>query len=402
MKAKGKHQSNRLTNQIIKKLTEPKRYADGGGLYLVVDKTGNKRWVLRISVNGKRRDIGLGGWPLVLVSKARTKASKIRLQVSESLDPLAERRRSRTKVPTFESAARSVHEAHSETWKNPKHAAQWISTLEHYAFPICGKAPVNQVDTSHVMAILNPIWLVKPETARRVRQRVSAVMDWAKAKGYREAENPVTGITRALPKQSAKQTHHKSVPYQELPSVLREIRLSGSSRTVRLALEFLILTATRTSEVLYAQWSEINWENRCWTIPAERMKADRPHTVPLAPAAIGVLQEARVESPDTGLLFQGRRYGKPLSQDALRMALRHMGRTETPHGFRSTFRNWSAEKTNVPREICEAALAHVNPNKTEAAYLRTTVFDKRKRLMEDWARFAESERADVVRLTANN
>lgn len=402
MKAKGKHQSNRLTTQSIRKLTEPKRYADGGGLYLLVDKNGNKRWLLRISIDGKRCDMGLGGWPLVSVAKARNHAAKIRLDVSDGINPIAERRKQRTTVPSFESAARSVHEANRDTWKNAKHAAQWIATLEWYAFPVCGKTPVDQIDTSHIMAVLNPIWLKKPETARRVRQRLSAVMDWAKAKGYRGAENPVTGITRALPKQPTNQAHHKALPFDALPQLLAEIRTSRSSQTVRLALEFLILTATRTSEVLLAQWDEIDWDNRCWTIPAERMKAGRAHTVPLAPAAMRVLQNARVQSPDVGLIFQGRRHGKPLSQDALRMALRHMGRTETPHGFRSTFRDWSAEKTNMPREVCEAALAHVNPNKTEAAYLRTTVFDKRKQLMEDWARFAESQRADVVRLTASN
>lgn len=402
MKAKGKHQSNRLTTQSIKKLTEPKRYADGGGLYLLVDQSGNKRWLLRIKIDGKRCDMGLGGWPLVSLAKARNKAAKIRLDVNEGINPIAERRKQRISVPSFESAARSVHKANRDTWKNKKHAAQWLATLEQYAFPVCGQTPVDQIDTSHIMAILNPIWLKKAETARRVRQRLSAVMDWAKAKGYRTAENPVTGITRALPKQTTKQAHHKAVRYQDLPTVVRQIRESNSSVTVRLALEFLVLTATRTSEVLLAQWNEIDWNNQCWTIPAERMKAGRAHTVPLSPAAMRILQNARVQSPDVGLIFQGRRHGKPLSQDALRMALRHMGRTETPHGFRSTFRDWSAEKTNMPREVCEAALAHVNPNKTEAAYLRTTVFDKRKRLMEDWARFVESARADVVQLTATN
>ncbi|MEL6949817.1 MAG: integrase arm-type DNA-binding domain-containing protein [Pseudomonadota bacterium] len=402
MKTKGKHQTNVLTAQAIKRLTGPKRYADGGGLYLVVDKTGNKRWILRIQFNSKRRDIGLGGWPLVSLAMARTEATKLKLQVRGGIDPIETRRRARRSVPSFESAARSVHESYCPTWKNPKHAAQWISTLEHYAFPVCGDVSVSDVDTSHVMRVLSPIWLIKAETARRVRQRMSAVMDWAKAKGYRDGENPVAGVTRALPKQRRKPSHHKAVGYQELPKVFQDIRQSGSTSTVKLALEFLILTATRTSEVLHAKWTEIDWENKSWTIPSERMKAGRAHTIPLSPAAIRLLDKARSDEPDDGLIFQGKRVNQPLSKDALRMVLRRMNRTETPHGFRATFRNWSAEKTNVPREVCEAALAHANPNKTEAAYLRTTVFDKRRRLMEDWARFAESHRADVVRLTASN
>ncbi|MEL7298285.1 MAG: integrase arm-type DNA-binding domain-containing protein, partial [Pseudomonadota bacterium] len=274
MKAKGKHQSNRLTNRTINKLTEPKRYADGKGLYLLVDKAGNKRWMMRISIDGKRRDIGLGSWPLVSVSKVRIKASRIRLQVSEGIDPLAERRSARKEILTFQQAAVAVYESHRRSWKNAKHAAQWISTLERYAFPVCGVLPVDPIGTNHIMAVLNPIWLEKPETARRVRQRLSAVMDWAKAQGHRSDENPVTGITRALPKQSNTKTHHKALPYQELPPLISDIRQSGSSMTVRLALEFLILTATRTSEVLLAMWSEIDWSNKCWY----RVRSTRLHS----------------------------------------------------------------------------------------------------------------------------
>ncbi len=396
-KSKGKHPHNALNATSVRQIKTPGRFADGHGLHLVVDQTGNKRWILRIVVQGKRRDIGIGGWPTVSLADARTEALRMRQIARIGGNPIADRNNARVPTPTFADASKTVHEEHKASWKNAKHQAQWITTLEHYAFPRLGNLPVDRIGTAEVVETLLPIWLSKPETARRLRQRIGTVLDWAKAKGYREHENPVTGVLRGLPKQSKQGRHHASLPYPELPSFLTSLRAQTSNSSI-LALEFLILTATRTSEVLLAHWNEIDLASREWNIPAERMKAKRDFRVPLSDRAIVILEKALSLRTSSDFVFPGNRTGKPLSQMALLMILRRMQASVTAHGFRSTFRNWAAERTNFAREVCESALAHTVQNKTEAAYLRTDLLAKRRRLMDAWSNFATQTAGEVVSL----
>lgn len=398
-KPKGKHPHNALTATAIRNQAKPGRYADGQGLFLIVDRTGNKRWLLRMTVQNKRRDIGLGGWPSVSLADARKEVLRMRQIAKDGGNPIAERRRTRQAVPTFKEAAERVHSEHESSWRNAKHRAQWINTLKTYAFPLLGDLPVNVIDSAEVVEVLSPIWLPKHETARRVRQRIGTVLDWAKAKGYRDTENPVRSVLRALPRSPKLVKHHASLPYRQMPNFVQSLRETESDSSTRLALEFLILTATRTSEVLKATWAEIDLSEKVWSIPADRMKARREFRIPLSARAIQVLKETRPLSNGEGYIFPGKQAGKPLSQMALLMLIRRMKLEITTHGFRSTFRDWAAEQTNFPREICEAALAHSLKDKTEAAYLRTDQFGKRRHLMTAWSRYSsQSPNENIVRL----
>ena len=289
MKRKGSHPDRALNALAIKAFTRPGRYADGNGLYLVVDPLGAKRWMLRTVVQGRRRDIGLGSLSLVSLADAREKAAAMRRAARDGSDPVAERRAASRRMPTFADAAKRVHADHEKAWKNRKHAAQWLTTLEVYAFPVFGSRAIDQVTTADVLRALSPIWLVKPETARRVRQRIGAVLDWAKAAGFRTGDNPVQGVTKGLPRQTDKPEHHAAVPYLQTPAFLR--RLGEQAPTAaRRALEFLILTGGRTSEVVEARWSEFDLEAGLWTVPADRMKAKREHRVPLSQRALDLLR----------------------------------------------------------------------------------------------------------------
>jgi len=395
-----RHPEKALSAVAVRAAKEPGRYADGNGLYLVVDPSGAKRWVLRTVVRGKRRDIGLGGLRLVSLAEAREQAQALRRMARSGGDPLAERRRQRMTVPTFEEAARSVHAEHSATWKNAKHASQWINTLTEYAFPTLGKLRIDHVDTPDVLKALSPIWLTKPETARRVRQRIGAVMDWAKAAGFRSAANPIEGVGKGLPRQPDRSGHHAALPYAKLPGFLKSLRKADAGEPVRLAFEFLILTATRTSEVVGATWAEIDLAKKIWTIPAGRMKAAREHRVPLSKRCLEILARAKELSDGGPHVFPGRTAEKPLSNMAFLMTLRRMEIDVTAHGFRSTFRDWASERTNFARDVCEMALAHTVNDKTEAAYRRGDLLDKRRELMATWASFATSKQADVVPLRA--
>jgi integrase len=388
MKGTGRHPEKALSAVQVRTLKAPGRYADGNGLYLVVEPSGNKHWVLRIMVQGKRCDIGLGGTTLVPLAEARQKALDYRKLAREGGNPIAERRATRRVMPTFSQAAIKVHAEHLPSWKNPKHGDQWINTLTQYAFPFIGETPVDRIDTPDVLRVLSPIWLTKAETARRVRQRIGTVLDWAKASGFRTGDNPVEGATKGLPKQTGREVHHAALPYAEVPGFIATLRDFAAAEAVRLAFEFLILTATRTNEVLEAPWSEIDERNMVWTIPADRMKAEREHRVPLPPRCIEILHLARRLSGDSLFIFPGRSAEKPLSNMAFLMVLRRMQSTVTAHGFRSSFRDWASEQTNFPREVCEMALAHGVENKVEAAYRRGDLFEKRRELMAAWADFA--------------
>ncbi len=400
MKPRRSHPDKALTAVKVRALKKPGRFADGNGLYLVVSPTGAKRWTLRTVIRGRRADIGLGSLKLVSLSEAREEAATYRKIARNGGDPLAEKRRQRATVPTFEEAAKGVHAAHSKGWRNAKHSAQWLASLRRYAFPVLGTMHVDHIDTPDALRVLAPIWLTRPETARRVRQRIGTVLDWAKAAGHRTEPNPLIDIEKGLPKQPARGRHHAALPYEEVPAFVSDLHTTEASEAVRLSFEFLILTATRTNETVRAQWGEINLPAKTWTIPASRMKGGREFRVPLAPRCIEILERAKALSDGGGFIFPSRVVGKPISNMAFLMALRRMGVAATAHGFRSSFRDWASEKTHSPNEVCEQALAHAVRDKTEAAYKRSDLFKKRTALMDAWATFAASKDADVIILRA--
>lgn len=400
MARRATNPKNALTAIAVRNLKAPGRHADGGGLYLHIRDNGSKNWVLRIKAHGKRRDIGLGVYPDISLTDAREASSDMRRTVAAGGNPIEERKLARTAKPTFAEAARLVFEARKATWKNPKHRAQWISTLETYAFPEIGDRRIDHIETADVLRVLSAIWLTKPETARRVRQRIGAVMDWAKAAGHRDGENPVAGVGRGLPKQSAKVKHHEAMPYGDLPAFMTRLPDLRTDEATKAALAFTILTAARTSEATGADWREIDLEAALWTVPAERMKADRDHRIPLSGAVVAVLERARAFSDGAGYVFPGRKHGKPLSNMAMLMAMRRANETATVHGFRSTFNDWASESTRFPREVVEASLAHAIENRVEAAYRRGDLLDKRRQLMAAWGDFATGARGSVVALAA--
>ena len=401
MTATGKQKQNRLSAVRVRSLTKAGRYLDGNGLYLNVQPSGAKRWFLRVVVMGRRRDFGLGGLSVVSLAEAREEATKLRKIVQQNGDPLAEREKEKSIVLTFKEAAREVHKIHSATWKNDKHKKQWITTLENYVFPTFGSLHVDNIGTPEILSVLNPIWLTKPETARRVRQRIHTVLEWTKAAGFRSGDNPVDGILKILPKQPVSKNHHTALPYKEVPIFIKSLRSINAEGIAPLAFEFLILTATRTSEVLNATWDEINLEDKTWTIPDSRMKNKREHRIPLQPRLIEILEEARKLSEGSLYIFPNPHTGKPLSTMVFLMLLRRMKQDITAHGFRSSFRDWASERTNIPRDVCEAALAHSLRDKTEAAYKRTDLFEKRRELMNLWTKFATEERGEVITIHAN-
>ncbi len=387
MKGKGKRPHNALTSVKVRQIKDPGRYVDGNGLYLIVDPSGAKRWLLRTVIQGRRRDMGLGGAQLVSLAEAREKAHQYRKIARNGGDPIAEGRKSRMALPTFADAAQAVHAEHLQTWKNKKHGAQWINTLLEYAIPIIGAKRVDDITTPDVLNVLSPIWLAKPETARRVKQRIGTVMDWAKAAGFRAGDNPVDGVTKGLPRQPDRKGHHATLPYGEIPTFVSRLRENDGADISKLAFEFLLLTATRTSEVLGARWHEIDFNSMVWSIPGNRMKMDRGHRVPLAPRCIEILRQAKEMSEESDLVFPGRSHKRPLSNMVFLMILRRMNLDITAHGFRSAFRDWAAECTNFANDVCEMALAHTIKNKTEAAYRRGDLLERRVLLMEQWAAY---------------
>lgn len=377
----------KLTPNLIKGLTEPGRYSDGEGLLLQISASGGKSWLVRIQINGRRRDIGLGEVRHVSLREARLEAAAIKKLAKSGIDPLEERRKVEIVVPTFEQAAQRAHAELVKGWKNGKHTMQWIKTLELYAYPKLGKLRVDQIDGPLIRDVLAEIWLEIPETARRVRQRIGTVLDWSYASGFRTSEAPMRSISKGLPRQPKKTGHFAALPYAEVPAFLRRLSAREASSS-RLALEALILTAVRSGEVRGAKWSELNDELTLWTIPAERMKAGVAHAVPLSPQAAKIFDQARtLRIKGCDLVFPGANADTSLSDMALLELVRGMSLPATVHGFRSSFRDWAAEETDVAREIAEAALAHTLENKVEAAYRRTDFLVKRRELMKAWADF---------------
>lgn len=385
-----------LTAQAVKAATEPGKYFDGHGLFLRVDKTGARSWVQRIVIRGKRRELGLGSATLVTLAEARAQALENRRLARAGGDPLQSRRAAEA-VLTFEEAARQVYDLHRPTWKNAKHAAQFLTTLETYAFPRIGKMKAQDVTSADVLAVLMPIWTTIPETARRVRQRIGMVMKWTVAQGWR-ADNPAENITQALPKLTPPPEHRKALPHDKVADCLAAVQASGAGRSTKLALEFLVLTAARSGEVREARWSEIDLAAKVWEIPAERMKMKRPHRVPLSPRALAVVKAARAMDDGSGLLFPGTKRGRPLSDMTLSKLVKELGFSADVHGFRTSFRTWAQERTNFPREVAEAALAHLSGDAVERAYARSDVFDKRRKMMEAWAGYLAEAPAKVVRI----
>lgn len=377
----------------------PGVHADGGGLYLKVLPSGARMWLYRYQIAGKRHDMGLGGVDVFTLSEARERALDARRQVARGMDPLADKRAQRVaaaisaaKSATFKECAEAYIEAHAPGWRHAQHAQQWPSSMERYVYPTIGDLPVRDIDVGLVLKVIEPIWLTKSETASRVRSRVEAVLDYAMTRGYRQGENPARWrghLENLLPAKSkvAPVQHFAALPYIEMGSFMSELR--GHDSIPARALKFAILTAARTDQVLGAKWSEIDIANRLWIVPASRMKSRREHRVPLSDAAMAIVEQmAAIRCND--FVFPGIKSDR-LNARALQIALQRTGRTGlTPHGFRSTFSDWVAERTAYPAEVREMALAHAVGDKVEAAYRRGDLFDKRVRLMEDWERFCAS------------
>ena len=387
-KPKGRHPQKALSAAFVRS-APPGRHADGNGLYLFVQPSGTRSWIQRLLVRGRRRELGLGSAGLVPLAEAREKALVNRKLARQGGDPLAEKRRSQA-VPTFAEAAARVLEQKQAGWRNPRHPREWMSSLRRFAFPRIGKMPVSEVTSADVLEILTPIWHLQAPTARRVRQRLRAVLEWAVAMEFR-MDNPCDRIGPVLGPQQDVIEHMQALPHREVAAVIQKVRASTALPAAKLALEFLVLTAARWGEVRWAEWEEIDRDGRVWTVPARRAKTNRRHRVPLCGRALEILEAAQALGKGAGPLVFTHGGGKPLHDSALRRLLRELGIAAVPHGFRSTFRDWAGEETNHPREVIEAALAHVVRNRVEAAYARSDLFERRRVLLDDWARYLAQE-----------
>ncbi|MYG97033.1 MAG: tyrosine-type recombinase/integrase [Gammaproteobacteria bacterium] len=385
----------KLTQAKIRKLqpgSKPRLVSDGNTLNLLIRPSGNKSWVQRIHIDGQPVTLGLGPFPVVTLQEARDAAIDNRRTVRAGGDPRAEKRAA--KVPTVAEALEKVLDIQRGAWRDGgKSEKQWRQTFGKFAKRIMGRR-VDTVDAGDVLAVLNPIWNEKRETARRLKQRIGAVMKWAIAEGYR-AENPVDAVTAALPKTGAKSGQHKALPFAEVGAALDTIEGSGAWWATKAAFRFLVLTAARSGEVRNMTWAEIDGD--CWIVPGERMKAGREHRVPLSGEALAVLDQARANSDGSELVFPSVR-GKPMTDSTMSKLVRENGIKAVPHGFRSSFRDWAAEKTSIPREVAELALAHVEGSQAERAYRRTDYFDLRRDLMQQWADFITRKPGKVVQL----
>ena len=378
----------RLTDRRIRNLKTPGRHPDGETLYLVVSHSGHKSWIQRLVIRGRRHDLGLGPFPLVSLAEARRRAQDNRALARFGRDPMSEKQAA-AGVPSFEALARQHFAENSTSWRNLKHRAQWVTTLEAYAFPSLGGLRVNEITRRHVIQTLMPIWTTKQETAKRVRQRIRSVMDRAVALEYVDFNPAGDAINAALPKQPSAVAHHRALPYGELPAALRAARDSRAFESAKLAFEMLALTACRSGEVRRMTWDEVNLQEATWTIPGTRMKAGRPHRAPQSPRAMAILGEARRLDNGSGLVFPAPLSGGVLSDMTFILLIRRLGLDFVPHGLRSSFRDWAAEKTNARHDVVEAALAHTVGNATEAAYFRSDLFELRRALMDEWSTFLE-------------
>lgn len=392
--------SNRLTAMMVQKLKEKGRYSDGDGLYLQIGPTGRKSWLFRYTRHGNAHEMGLGALNAMSLADARGAAASARHMLATGVDPLEARVRERERQRaeacsgiTFSECAAAYIEANKSGWRSEKHAAQWSSTIKAYAEPVLGDLPVQAIGLNKIMEVLQPIWGTKTETASRLRGRIETILDWAAVQKYRSAENPARWkgyLDKVLPPPSKvqKAQHHPALPYAEIGTFMKALRQQEGNAAR--ALELTILTAARTSEALNAQWEELDLNGEVWNIPGERMKAGNDHRVPLSKAAMDVLTKMAAVRQGA-FVFPGRKKEQPLSNMVFLQLLKRMERTDiTPHGFRSTFRDWTSERTAFPREVAEMALAHTIGSKVEAAYRRGDLLDKRRELMEAWADFCSA------------
>ena len=394
-----------LTGKLTKKLVEnlgPGRHGDGGGLYLVVDPSLARRWIVRVVVKGQknkkggplRTDFGLGGADVVTLNQARDRALEYRRMAKQGLNP---RFNAKREVPTFEEFAQQVHIDRMPTWKNAKHGQQWINTLRDYAFPKIGRMPIDSIGQPEVMMCLAPIWTEKHETAKRLAQRIKTVLDVARSKGFRSGENPVTAIkdAHALPKVKAKVKHHKAMAWRDVPAFYADMKTRNAMAAK--ALMLTCLTGSRTGEVLGMTWDEIDTDARIWTCPAARMKTGEDHRVPLTEEMLAIIEPLRAMQSE--YVFEGQKRHKPLSNMAMLMLLRRMNvEGVTVHGFRSTFRDWASEVAGAPREVAEMSLSHRIGSQVELAYARSDMLEKRRLLMDQWSNFVTGSVSPVVNI----
>ncbi|MCR5872244.1 MULTISPECIES: tyrosine-type recombinase/integrase [unclassified Sphingomonas] len=387
------------------KSAKPGRHADGDGLYLLVKESGSRSWMLRVQVDGKRRDIGLGSASVLGLADARDKAAEMRKLAKSGVDPVAERKKKPVAIPTFEQATRDCHAELKKGWKNQKHIDSWLASMINHIVPAIGDKPVDAVTSIMVRDAIAPIWMEMPETAQRILQRIGVVLDFAHIKGWRPDETSLRSVRKGLPRQPNVENHFEAMPYADVPDYMA--KLAGAVETVgRDALRFTILTAVRSNETRFANWAEIDREKATWSIPASRMKMKQPHVVPLSTDAMAIINrrwEARTH--DAGLIFPStlKKPGgeeRPISDMTMTKVLREDKVVGfTVHGFRSSFTDWAAEETNFRKEIVDKALAHKLPDRVEAAYRRTDFFEKRKKLMDAWARYVTGHQA-VTKLAA--
>lgn len=384
---------SKLTPKFVKETTSAGSYQDGRGLMLKITPKGSKTWVFRYSFHNRRRDMGLGGYPKISLRDARLEADKARLELAQGSDPLAKRQQKKQDIideqrkgVTFRTEAERFIRTHSPSWA-PRHALQWSNSLATHVYPHLGEVPVAQIDTDRVLEVLTPIWSKIPVTASRVRNRIELILDAARARQLRSGENPARWrghLDKLLPRQKQEALPFPTLPAQEVPALL--FKLDAMPNASARACELLIFTAARSSEICGARWDEFDWEQEVWTIPAQRMKARRPHRIPITSAMQDILKQQQGNHPS--YVFPNARRTGPIPGNALRRVLEAAGATQcVPHGFRSTFRTWAAEYTHHPREVCEMALAHTLESKVEAAYNRGDLLEKRRKLMEDWSNF---------------
>ena len=385
-------QDKLLTDRAIRH-AGPGTHNDGNGLTLRVGKSGRRSWVLRYMFNGKPANIGLGSYPLVGVKEARAKAAECRAELEKGFKPTGSKERAAARraaqqayasKPTFREVAERVIELRRPTWSSERHATQWTESLTKHAFPAIGDMQIESIASGDILGMLSPIWHEIPETATRVKQRAEVVFDYAIASNMRQ-DNPVSAVAKALPRRPRLKRHHPAVDNDEVPAVLDSVRRSTADKSTRLAFEFMVLTAARAGEVRLMTWDEVSGDT--WTVPASRMKMRRAHRVPLSDRAVAILNGARSLRAEGNIVFPNRRTGRALSDIAFTRLLERLEVPAVPHGFRSSFKDWTLAETSYPWAVSEAALAHNLGNSLESAYGRTDLFERRRGLMQEWATF---------------
>jgi integrase len=406
-------QSHRLSAVKVASITKPGYHADGGNLYFRVAPSGARGWIFRYGLNGRKRDAGLGAYPTISLAKAREQATRFRQLVATGVDPIEQRdserstaRAAAAKKSSFAECAAAYIQSHEDAWRHPRHQGQWVYSIERYVNPVIGHLPPDAIDTGLVLKIIEPLWKTIPETASRIRGRIEMILDWAKVRGHRGGENPARWrghLAQILPPRSKVRTveHFPALPYADAGAFMAELR--ADDNTAARALEFVILTVARTTEVLEATWDEIDRRERAWTLPPGRMKGGRVHRVPLSDAALAVV-DAMAKTRTGAFIFPGQKAGASLTRGAMPRVLARLGRRDvTVHGFRSTFKDWASECTSFQNEVVEMALAHAIGDAVEAAYRRGDLFEKRRKLMEAWAEYCsrvDVGGGDVLQFTA--